>query len=214
MPTAKRSISFTCPGDAFNSQEAAIQFDTEWKSTITLAALVAAQVGSLTTRTDDNTGVATLSTGHGITTGMVVDVYWSGGVRYGMTATRSVNEITVDGGAGDVLPAQDTAVTVVEQIIVDPVEIDGDLCQVVAVVYRNASDQTAKGHVDFQDSGNATIEELDLVHETAAGGLNHITNIAGGDTNIYTGNPITHAHVSHDSLFEGKLYIRAGIIAV
>lgn len=71
----------------------------------------AAKSGSLTTRTDDNTGVVTLSTGHGITTGQKVSVFWSGGKRYGMDATVSGNAVTVDGGSGDNLPIANTAVT-------------------------------------------------------------------------------------------------------
>ena len=157
MPTAKRNVSFTFPGYAFNAQEQAVSFDSIAAYEIDLPALVAAQVGSLTTRTDDNTGVGTLSTGHGLVTNDVVDVYWSGGVRYGMVATRSVNAITVDGGAGDVLPAQDTAIAIVKQTAINPLNLDGDNAEIVGVFYRNASDQSAKAHIDFQDSGSATI---------------------------------------------------------
>ena len=48
----------------------------------------AGKAGSLTTRTDNDTGVATLAGGHGIVTSDKVDVFWAGGRRYGMTATR------------------------------------------------------------------------------------------------------------------------------
>lgn len=211
MPTAKHSRSFTFPGYSFNDQAAAVSFDNVNAYEIPLAALVAAQTGTLTTRTDDDTGVATLSTGHGITTGMVVDVYWSGGVRYGMDATVSVNAVTVDGGAGDVLPSQDDPVTVVEQVEINPLNLDGDNAKIVGVFYRNASDQSAKAHIDLQDSGSSQIAEHDLVHETANSGLNAVTNISGGDTNIYTGNPITKGFASHDSESAGTLYVLAGI---
>jgi hypothetical protein len=71
----------------------------------------AAKAGTLTTRTDDDTGVAGLSGGHGIVTGNIVNVLWTAGARYGMVATVDVNDVTVDGGIGDALPDEDTAVT-------------------------------------------------------------------------------------------------------
>ena len=48
-------------------------------------ALPIGKAGALTTRTSDTVGSATMATGHGITTGALVDVYWDGGVRYGVT---------------------------------------------------------------------------------------------------------------------------------
>jgi hypothetical protein len=195
--------------NAFSDQGTAVACDTKLENETDLTALVAAQTGTLTTRTDDNTGVATLSTGHGITTGMVCDVYWAAGVRYGMDATVSSNAITLDGGAGDVLPLQDVACTVVQQTEVN-VNFDGDDALVIAVVYRNPNDTGAKAHVDFQDTGNASIQEIDLTHETVSGGLVrnvNLFNISAGDTNVFTGNRITHCAASHDSTSAGTLYI-------
>ena len=211
MQTARKNTSFTFPGFTFNDQSSPVEFDNVSAYEIALPALVAAQVGTLSTRTDNNTGIATLSTGHGITTGMVVDVYWAGGVRYGMDATVATNAVTVDGGAGDNLPSQGVAVTVVEQVEINPLNLDGDAAQIVGVFYRNASDQAAKAHIDMQDSGSATIEEIDLVHETAVGGCNNIVNISGGETNVYTGNVITKGFASHNSLSAGIVYVLAGI---
>lgn len=74
--------------------------------------VAAAKMGSLTGKTDADTGIATLSTGHGIATSDVVDVYWSGGARFGMTATVSGNAVTVDGGSGTSLPNTGTALAV------------------------------------------------------------------------------------------------------
>lgn len=81
--------------------------------------LPAAKSGTLTGRTDNDTGVATLAGGHGIISTDKVDVYWTGGRRYGMTATVAVNAVSVDGGTGDNLPAQDTPVTVVKPTPID-----------------------------------------------------------------------------------------------
>lgn len=179
-----------------------------------LPALVAAQTdGALGTRTDNDTGIVQLATGHGITTAMVVDVYWVGGVRYGMDATVSSNDITIDGGAGDNLPAQDFAIAAVVEQVDWEVNFDGDDAQIVGVFYRNPSDTGAKAHLDLLDTGTATIAEHDLVHETANGGLDQITNISAGDTNIYTGNRIEAGKVTHDSLFEATVYVLVGLVA-
>ena len=112
MPDVSCSISaviggVTIAGSIVRSGETPLSFDID--------TLPAAKTGSLTTRTDDNTGVITATAGHGFVTGAVLDVYWEllgvNYVRRGMDATVSVNAITVDGGAGDVLPATTTALT-------------------------------------------------------------------------------------------------------
>lgn len=214
MPSAQHLKSIRFPQYSFSSNETAVSFDSIAVYEITLAVVDPQNVGTLTTRTDADTGVATLVTGHSITTGEVVDVYWAAGVRYGMTATVSVNAVTVDGGAGDDLPSQDTACTVVEQTSITVLNLDGDNAKMIGVFYRNASDTGAKAHINFQDSGAATIREVDLVHETANGGLDEILNISGGDTNTYTGNPVTQGKASHDSVTAAAvLYVLAGIDA-
>jgi hypothetical protein len=76
----------------------------------------AAKAGDLTTRTDDDTGELTMDVGHGITTGQRLDLYWEvagvKGCRRGMTVgTVSVNQVPIDGGSGDVLPADETPIT-------------------------------------------------------------------------------------------------------
>ena len=210
MPRAQHTRSFSFPGYSFQEAASAVDFSGIVAVEKELAALVAAQTGTLSTRTDNDTGVATLSNGHGIQNADVVDVYWDGGVRYGMTATVSTNEVSLDGGAGDNLPAQSTAVTVVKQTAVE-VNFDGDTLEIIGIFYRNTSDTGAKAHLDLQDSGHATIEEVDLVHEKANGGLNRIWDIENGDTNVFSGNRITHGAASHDSTSAGTLYILAGI---
>ena len=211
MPSAQQQKSFTFPGYAFNSNEAAVSFDRSDVYEVALAAVGAVDSGTLTTRTDNDTGVCTLDASHTIENGDVVDVYWDGGVRYGMDVTDVTGAaVTVDGGAGDNLPVATTAVTVTEQTQIN-VSFDGDDLQIIGVFYRNPNDTGAKAHIDFQDSGDASINELDLVHETAQGGCNQIVNVSGGDTNTYTGNAITQAYASHDSAQAGTLYILAGV---
>jgi hypothetical protein len=108
------------------------------------------QAGTLDTRTDDNTGVVGLSAGHGIVTGNKVDVSWSGGVRRGMDATVSGNNVTVDGGAGDVLPAQTTAV-----VVSKCVDIDTDFLGNLLKILTASADQNT--FLDFQDAGGVAL---------------------------------------------------------
>ena len=210
MPRAQDTRSFSFPGYSFQDAASVVEFTGIVAVEKELPAVAAAKTGSLTTRTDDNTGVATLSTGHGILTNDVVDVYWSGGIRFGMVATVSGNAVSLEGGAGDNLPAQDTACTVVKETAIE-VNFDGDTLEIIGIFYRNTSDTGAKAHLDLQDAGDASIEEVDIVHEKANGGLNRIWDIENGDTNVFSGNRITHGAASHDSASAGKLLILAGI---
>jgi hypothetical protein len=94
--------------------------------------LAAAKTGTLTTRTDNDTGVATMDSGHGFATNDVLDVYWDGGARYGMTATVSTNAVTIDGGAGDNLPTTSTALTVMKQVVLSQ-PFDGSKVKALAL---------------------------------------------------------------------------------
>jgi hypothetical protein len=107
--------------------------------------LPAGKAGALTTRTSDTVGEATMATGHGITTGALVDVYWDGGVRYGVTV-GTVNGQAVpltDSGAGDVLPADETPIVIGLVTVIDT-DFDGDKAAMLAAL------TTKRGHVDFR----------------------------------------------------------------
>lgn len=72
--------------------------------------LAAAKIGALTTRTDANTGTLTMNSGHGITTGANLHLYWVNvdgtlGHRYSVVGTVATNSVPIDNGAGDDLPA-------------------------------------------------------------------------------------------------------------
>lgn len=157
--------------------------------------LPAAQAGSLTTRTDDNTGTITMSDGaHTIETGDVVDVYWDGGVQYSVSVgTVSGTSVPIDLGVGDNLPAQDTAVKIVPQKTVN-VAIDGDNLVYLAIsVETNNTALRENAHIQFLDSGSAEIAELDLVTNEPRDFI-----FAELASNPFTGNPITSVKVSVD----------------
>lgn len=82
--------------------------------------LPAAKAGTLSTRTDADEGELTLAAGHGVVAGNLLDVYWDGGRRYNVLAgVVAGNDVPISGGAGDDLPAQDTALTCQVQQDVD-----------------------------------------------------------------------------------------------
>jgi len=160
--------------------------------------LPAGKAGSLTTRTDNNTGTITMSdAGHGIQTGAKVDVYWDGGVQYDVTVgTVSGTSVPIDLGSGDDLPTDSPLTPVVvslrSQINLD---IDGDNLVLLALKQKyNSNTITADSHIDFQDSAGGEIAEVDL----EANGP-QVWDIAGGSANPFTSNPITKAFASNGS---------------
>jgi hypothetical protein len=157
------------------------------------ATIPAAKSGTLTARTDADTGEATMSASHGITTSDVVDVYWSGGKRLGMTVgTVDGNDVPLDGGSGDDLPSTSTALAVQVRQQVN-VAIDGDALVIlgVSLEYTNQS-STERGSASFQKSDDTEVEAVSLVANTP-----QVWDIEGGASNGFSGDPIAKAMVTH-----------------
>ena len=147
--------------------------------------LPAGKAGTLTTRTDDDTGVATLGAGHGVTTDDTVDVYWDGGLRYGMSVTVVDGVlVTIDLGAGDNLPTQDTALVVTPRVEIDT-DFDGDLLKMIAA----STDKRA--HVEFLTEADVSIHAVELVDSE---GWCWIKD--QGVSNPLTGDPVGKAQAS------------------
>ena len=119
--------------------------------------LPAGKAGTLTTRTDDNTGVATLATGHGIVTSDKVDVFWADGVRYGMTANVTGDAVTVDGGDGDALPVATTPLVVTKEVEINA-DFDGDDALIVAAM------STKRAHLQFVAADNSILFAIELAN--------------------------------------------------
>ena len=121
-----------------------------------------AKPGTLSTRTSDTAGTLTLSTGHGITDGNTIDVFWTDaeGVlkcAYGATVgVVSGNDIPFTGASGDALPVQDTAITTQKPTELD-CDFDGDKAVLLVAMMK-----TAGGHVAFVDSGDAVLKAQTL----------------------------------------------------
>lgn len=159
--------------------------------------LPAGKAGTLTTRTSDTVGEATLGTGHGIATGDVVDVSWNDGVRYGVTVGTVAGNVVplTDSGAGDNLPVQGTDLVVSKQITINT-DFDGDDAVMFAV------HSTKRSHIDFQDSGGASLEAVDLP-------TNEVWWWAEGtgEVNPLAGNAVDRVKVSNGTIEAATLKI-------
>jgi hypothetical protein len=164
--------------------------------------LDAAKAGTLTTRTDNNTGTLTMDSGHGITTGQIIDIYWSGGVQRTVTVgTVATNSVPIDLGIGDNLPIATTAITAVVQKAVN-LAIDGDNADILAVILETVDKalRTA-ANVQFLDGSASVIAEVDLVANVP-----QVWDIEGGSANPFTGNPITNLKVSQANTTSTEIY--------
>lgn len=154
--------------------------------------------GTLSTRTDHETGTLTLGGGHTVTTASVIDLYWSGGARYEITVGNvSGNTVPIgadNSGSGDNLPAQNTAIVASARVAFNAA-IDGDNVSLIAIqqLYTNPT-VTDQSHVQLLDSADDEIAEMDLEANTP-----RVFDVAGGDANPFTGDPITDGYVSNGS---------------
>lgn len=164
--------------------------------------VVAAKSGTLTTRTDNNTGTLTMASGHGFTDGQIIDIYWDGGVQYGVViGTVSVNSVPIDSGIGDNLPSASTAITAALRTTAN-VYIDGDNTKLIAVLLSTLDRTIATaGHAEFYDAADDLIAELDLVTNVP-----RVFDIEGGATNPFTGDPITYVKLSQANTSATETY--------
>ena len=151
--------------------------------------LAAAKTGTLTTRTDNNTGTLTMQSGHGITTGAKLDVYWDGGSRYNMTVgTVSGTSVPIDLGGGDNLPTASTAITAMVPEEHDCYVANGTNVVMVVGYCSKAA------YVVFKDDGGNVISGGALQIDAA----NAESWIDGGPgTNPITGSLVQTVALSH-----------------
>ncbi len=117
--------------------------------------LPAAEAGTLSTRSTDTTGTLTIP-GTTLQTGDKIDVYWAGGRRYDVVVGTVVGDsVPISGGAGDILPAQSTAVTATKQVSII-LAFTGD--KLVAIGAKLGE----RGHISIRDTG-VTALSIDLV---------------------------------------------------
>lgn len=155
MPTVTVQHTVAIAGITISQQQprtvdGAIGFETPSTNLV-----AAAKTGTLTTRTDNAAGVVTAAAGHGLVTGDKVDLFWSGGRRYGVSVTVATNAVTLASGAGDNLPVANTAVTITKRRTV-ALGFDGDALAVLMI----GNDRRC--NVDFQAANGTSLLSLSL----------------------------------------------------
>jgi hypothetical protein len=146
-------------------------------------------------KTDADTAAGNLTAGHGLSTG-TFDIYWDGGQRYDVPCTITTNAVALDGGTGTDFPAtSDTTVRMSPQTVINTA-IDGDAIRLAFLkLFYADEDDTERGRLLFEDAVGDDIADID----TADGLLSNRTliyDVTGGDTNPFTGDPITVCHAS------------------
>lgn len=153
--------------------------------------LAAAKAGDLTTRTDDNTGTLTMDSGHGITTGSLLDVYWEGGCRRGMTVgTVATNSVPIDGGNGDNLPVVNTEITAMVPVVHNLL-IDGD--NVLGFAFYGQR----RAAIDFLETASAYGFGVDVEEDNSDLSGGYIWDSASGVTNPLAGLDVVEVRMSH-----------------
>jgi len=159
-------------------------------------ALTAAKAITDWVKTDADTAAGNLPAGHAWGDGAhTVDVFWTGGCRYGVTGTVSTNAVAFEGGTGDdfTTSADATVVCAIQQQV--NCSIDGDAAKLVGV------STDCRAHIDFQDASGATVRALELQEDEPDCWDSDMAS------NPYTGNPITKALVTNGTTTAGTLKI-------
>lgn len=159
-------------------------------------ALAAAKTGTLSTRTSDTAGTLTMTAGHGITDGQIIAIFHpTSGVSYLATVgTVATNSVPFTGAAGDVLPAQASAVTV--QVMTDlNVDFDGDDLELLLAKF------TKRGVVVFEDSGDAV---LDAEEVPAGEGYYYVADTL--QANPLTGNAVDQIWIANGDSSETNTF--------
>jgi len=167
--------------------------------------LAVAKVGALTTRTSDTAGTLTMAAGHGFTDGQIITIYSATSVTYGCTiGTVSSNSVPFTTGAGDVLPADETAITAQVETTQN-VDFDGDLLQLICAM------ATRRGHIRFIDSGSAVLAASELIASEPwrwvadQGVTNPLTGNAVDTVVISNGDSSNTSTIKMGALFESQV---------
>lgn len=186
MATGTMNLTLSCggitvQGSAVRIAEGQISQDVD---------LPAADDGELTTRASDTAGTLTMESGHGISTGNDIDIFWTAGgvakcARGATAGTVSSLSVPFTGASGDALPTLNSDVTADVRIEVDTV-FDGD--DVLMVVMKS----TRKGHFDFQDSSDATLHQAKFTADEPWFWVSDT-----GVSNPLTGNPVDKLFLSN-----------------
>jgi hypothetical protein len=166
VATGRINISFRVGGAVI---DAAISREDE-QAAATEVALPAGIAATLSTRTDDNTGIVTVASGHGITDADTVTLFWDGGIRRGLTVTATTSTtISIDAGAGDNLPLVSSVGVIAKEVVTSLGHVGNDL-----VIFAVYSPQRLMANI--RDVDPATIKAVDIAAKESWA---YISNFSG-----------------------------------
>jgi len=154
------------------------------------------RAGTLSTRTDDDSGILTVLTGHGITAADTVAVFWSGGFVKNCDVTAvTATTITIDLAIGVVLPAVTTAIVVSKQVSYSLL-VSGNTLRLMAISCLQ------RALVDFRSSVPATLLAYDMA---ANEGRDWISGV--DITNPLAGASVATVHVANGGIVAATVAI-------
>jgi hypothetical protein len=201
MPTIPVTTNATVDGNSFQTQQTITYVGT----VKTESSVAAAKAGTLSTRSSATAGTLTMGSGHGITDGQRIDIYFSGGYAYGATvgtvsgtSVPFTGAVGTAGTGGEALPAQSTAVTV------SVVETDAFAVTAANLQYLNADAQTVgvTGLAVFAESDNTVVKVAAVTGPTGA-----YQWASGAGSNPF-GDNVAKVFLSHNST-AGAVTMRA-----
>lgn len=184
MPTINASKNASIYGRSY-TEALSVTADNGVEFAPTLAA---AKTGTLTTRTDANTGSITGQSGHGIATADKIDIYWTGGSRRNVTVgTVASLVIPIDLGDGDDLPVATTALTIMKLNAEGAWDITG--ANVKGIVFQ-ALTYTATFVLRQSD-------DTEILAVVLPPGTSYIWTAEDGVTNPVTGVDVAKVTITH-----------------
>lgn len=155
--------------------------------------LTRAKTATLTVRTNNTDGSLTLEASHGVVTGDRVDIYWEvagvKGHRRGVTVgTVAGNVAPISGGAGDNLPALNTANIATMVAVAEEVTFTGNNLQ----FYVFKAPGNVRAIVVFANAGNAEVDFLVI-----EAGTTKSWDSGSGFTNPLAGDSPTKLFITH-----------------
>lgn len=164
--------------------------------------ILAAQPAVLTVRTSNSVGTLTMDNAdHGITTGMRIDMYFSGGQRYGvLVGTVAGTSVPFTVGGGTNLPIATTAI-VVGIPVEYPLVVDGDDISAALL----ATPTLAPAMYTF-----ATDVPADVLNKYVTSSFEWYTG--SGITNPFAALDIASVWISHSDTAADHTDVRAGFL--
>jgi hypothetical protein len=165
------------------------------------------KTGTLTTRTDNETGTLTMSSGHGITTGQFIDLYWATGIRRGITVgTVSVNSVPIgadNSGSGNNLPSASTAIVACPQLVFNATINYSTLVMLAVQQTFAVQTETANSNFEFRDDNSpANLLGAALTLEP---NIARVFDVEGGDSAPGAGGIIMCAVSNGSSVYDATL---------